>query len=166
MVCAKTLAYASGCQFIAVDTFQAIAENAPSPVQQITVVEDAQRDDLFAGNYKRLPSGEWKSTSPIRIVAVEDFLRDQSPEMVVVGPGLRKFDTEQIVSNWLTTPEFCQARAATIAALGSNLIASTTDAARTDDFDFWKASPFYLRMSAAEEKRAADDLAKASGTSA
>ncbi|WP_010584356.1 tRNA (adenosine(37)-N6)-threonylcarbamoyltransferase complex dimerization subunit type 1 TsaB [Schlesneria paludicola] len=160
MVCAKTLAYATGCQFISVDTFQAIAENVPRQIERVTVVEDAQRDDLFAGDYQRLPTGEWQMVSPIQIVSVEDFLRDHA-QRVVVGPGLKKLDADQIASHWLTAPEMSQPRAAVIASLGHHLLTSASDAGRAHDSDFWKASPFYLRMSAAEEKRAIDDAAKA-----
>lgn len=161
MVCAKTLAYATGCQFISVDTFHAIAENVPRQIQRVTVVEDAQRDDLFAGDYERIENGDWKMVSPIRITTVENFLRDRPQDSVVVGPGLRKLDTNQISAHWLKTPDMSQPRAVAIATLGHQLLTTTSETTRTDEYNFWKASPFYLRMSAAEEKRANDDAAKA-----
>lgn len=54
MVCAKTFAYATGSRFISIDTFMAIANNVPSTINRVHVIEDAQREDLFAAEYVRV----------------------------------------------------------------------------------------------------------------
>ena len=126
MVCAKTFAYATSCRFIAVDTFAAIAENVPTDLTRVFVIEDAQRDDLFAAEFSREESQEaeshsqaliasaserpglyqgsrrWKSISPLRIVPRIEFLRDRSEVDIVTGPGIKKFDPADIPSNWLS----------------------------------------------------------------
>ncbi|MBC8113901.1 MAG: tRNA (adenosine(37)-N6)-threonylcarbamoyltransferase complex dimerization subunit type 1 TsaB, partial [Candidatus Saccharimonas sp.] len=40
LVCAKTFAYATGCQFVAVNTFEAIADNCPTQVRDVWIVEN------------------------------------------------------------------------------------------------------------------------------
>ncbi len=155
MVCAKTFAYATGCRFIAVDTFAAIAQNAPAELTRVFVIEDAQRDDLFVGEYARNPHQEWEQVSPIRIVSADEFLRSRSDLGVVMGPGLAKLETETLPDHWLKDPHIRQPRASMIASLGRLQNQSTVGEPLAEENDFWRASPFYLRMSAAEEKRAA-----------
>jgi tRNA threonylcarbamoyladenosine biosynthesis protein TsaB len=157
MVCAKTFAYATGCRFVAVDTFAAIAENVPNDVNHLFVIEDAQRDDLFVGEYQRNESRIWTAISPIQIVPVGEFLSSRSGTDVIVGPGIRKLDLTEHPGNWLSDANLSGPNASVIAELGRRILDSNEGMPATDDFDFWKASPFYLRMSAAEEKRAAAD---------
>ncbi len=154
MVCAKTFAYATGCRFIAVDTFAAIAENAPAELTRVFVIEDAQRDDLFVGEYTRHPHQAWEQVSPIRIVSADEFLQSRSDLAVVMGPGLAKLETETLPDHWLKDPQIRQPRASMIASLGRLQKQSTVGEPLAEENDFWRASPFYLRMSAAEEKRA------------
>ena len=152
MVCAKTFAYATGCRFIAVDTFAAIASNAPADLDRLFVIEDAQRDELFVGEYVRDEFAAWRQTSPIRIVPIPEFCRERTEVDTVTGPGIRKLESHAVSPNWLSTPEVCRPRASVIAALGCACGNSSEG-----ETDFWIASPFYLRLSAAEEKRATLD---------
>ncbi len=69
VVCAKTLAYANGCQLAAVDTLEAIAANSPADVVSVHVIADAQRGDLFVADYCRKSIVEWDRDRPPRIVA-------------------------------------------------------------------------------------------------
>ena len=155
MVCAKTFAYATGCRFIAVDTFAAIAETVPAEIMRLFVIEDAQRDDLFVGEYARNPIQQWKQVSPIQIVSTDNFLQSRSDMAIVTGPGVVKVETETLSDNWLRDSNIRQPRASIIAALGRLHDQSTGNEPVTADTDFWRATPFYLRLSAAEEKRAA-----------
>src|SRR5262245_2510185 len=43
---AKTLAFATGCRLLAIDTFAAIVRQAPAAAQTVEVVADAQQDKL------------------------------------------------------------------------------------------------------------------------
>ena len=153
MVCAKTFCYATGCRMIAVDTFEAIANQLPEHSDRVWVVEDAQRADLFVGEYRRTPNGVWKLQSPIQIVSVTDFVASRGGADLIAGPGLRKLNSVEHSLKTLDDIRIARPRAATVARLGLNGLNS----GQFDDemTDFWKAAPFYLRLSAAEEKRLA-----------
>ena len=153
MVFAKTFAYATGCRFISVDTFEAIAENAPAEIRHLYVIEDAQRADLFAGEYVRDESLRWKLISPISIVSAEDFLTARSDSRVVTGPGINKRGFQSESSNFLKDPALIRPRASVIARLGQRDYPQDGLSNLSNETDFWRASPFYLRLSAAEENR-------------
>lgn len=85
------------------------------------------------------------------------FLKDRIPGDVVTGPGLKKLNESLFPPEWLSDTKICQPRAATIAELGRIQSTLPRDQQNSDETDFWKATPFYLRPSAAEEKRTADD---------
>lgn len=164
MVCAKTFSYATRCRFISVDTFAAIAQNAPADASRVFVIEDAQRDDLFAGEYVRedRPVGSslaiWRQKTPIEIVGAAEFSRSRTKDDIVMGPGVYKRDLEIGAGNWLKDNLSCRPRASVIACLGLQDFPQGEEAVTSVEADFWRASPFYLRMSAAEEKRATMSL--------
>lgn len=154
MVCAKTFAYAIRCKFLAVDTFAAIAQNLPQDVTRALIIEDAQRDDLFVGEYRKDESGHWNQVDPIQIESVEHFqVRAANWSGAVTGPGLKKIDVA-VSSTWQPQPECTRPKASSIAKLACRRILSDDAYDLANDTDFWKATPFYLRQSAAEEKRA------------
>lgn len=155
MVCAKTIAYATGCRFIAIDTFAAIAENLPSSTPHVIVIEDAQRDDLFVGEYRRNTSGEWLQTSPIQIVSVTSFMNRPLESETITGPGVKKLISSSAHVALIFDTNISQPKASAIAELGRRWATSERIDTLTTDSNFWTASPFYLRMSAAEEKHAA-----------
>ena len=66
VVCAKTLAYATGARLAAVDTLEAIAANSPPDVETVHVITDAQRGDLFVGTYRRTADGRLAPRRPAR----------------------------------------------------------------------------------------------------
>ena len=154
MVCAKTFAYATQCRFISVDTFAAIAENVPTSFDRLFVVEDAQREDLFVGEYGRDEGGLWKPLVPIQICPAAEFLQARSETDIVTGPGVKKRGLNGNFSNWLTDPKIIQPRASVIASLGRRNLTKNDLSVSSIDTDFWRAAPFYLRASAAEEKLA------------
>ena len=102
LVCAKTFAYATGCRFVAVDTFEAIAENCPSDVSDVWIVENAQRGDFFVGAYARdgatppdtavreplASTRSWRLTAPVQIVSAEEWLASRTTLDTITGPGL------------------------------------------------------------------------------
>lgn len=153
MACAKTFAYATGCRFIAVDTFAAIARNLPAEVTRVEIIEDAQRDDLFAAEYRRTPENEWVLETPIQIISVVDFLKKQTAAHIITGPGVRKLKSPNCPATIFSQPEICLPKASEIASLGWRMRQGVESLDSSQDF--WKALPFYVRPSAAEEKRAA-----------
>ena len=155
MVFAKTFAYATQCRFIEIDTFEVIAENLPNYVKQVIIIEDAQRDDLFVGEYQRNDADEWSQVSPIRIVSRDEFLSKRIPTDTITGPGVKKQGEFTSAGNWLRELEISQPQAGVLAKLGHRYGTAENQKSYSGNTDFWKAIPFYLRQSAAEEKRAA-----------
>src|SRR5205807_6782629 len=56
---AKTFAYAVGAEVIGVNTLEAIAAQAPPDVNRLAVALDAQRQQVFAAEFSRLPTGDF-----------------------------------------------------------------------------------------------------------
>ncbi len=73
-MCAKTLAYATGCRLAAVDTLEAIAANSPAGVTAVHVIANAQRGDIFVGTYHPTSEGEWVREGPPTILAAEAWM--------------------------------------------------------------------------------------------
>lgn len=172
VVFAKTFAYATGCALACVDTYQAIAENSPPKVDDLFVVGDALRGDLYVGHYVRSPDGAWQITelgelrpidsasvepqtqpagSPasnrrIEIVPAAEWFASRSSTDVVSGPGIDKIALDTPPVCRLLGMEFRQPRASVVAMVGSRQVSS----GQVDDL--WSAEPKYVRRSAAEEK--------------
>lgn len=146
VVCAKTFAWATEAALVAVDTFACIAENAPGDVEQLSVIGDAQRGDLYLGEYTRDGSGAFARAGPIRIIPAEDWCRSRSAADVVTGPGVEPYSDLLEGRCRLLPAEFREPRAATVARLGERMLAAN------DMADPFALEPFYLRKSAAEEK--------------
>lgn len=146
VVCAKTFAYAVGCQVIAVDTLLAIAENAPDAVSDVWVVSDAQRGEIFAARYQRSSGGFWVQTVPITIYGGKRWCVQREPTDHVTGPGVEPYGMELLSRCHLLPAECRSAAAGIVARVGVRLFA----AGRKDDL--WSLEPFYMRPSAAEEK--------------
>lgn len=159
VVCAKTLAWATGCQLAMVDTLLAIAAESPSDIQRVQVVSDAQRDELFLGRYVALNGREperepvWQREGTIEIVEVETWARGllskaHDRNFAIVGPALQKaaeFLPQEIRQ---LDRSHGEPAAATIARIAESLETGQLAAPMS-------AEPFYLRKSAAEEKREA-----------
>lgn len=151
MVCAKTFAYATGCKFVAVDTFTAVAMNCPADVETVCVVEDAQRGELFVGSYQRT-GDDWIRALPIQLVDAEEWLKSRTANEFVVGRGLARCDLSITAARCFSEPKFSQPQAASVALKGLQMLQHPESVDPTA-FDCWKAVPFYIRRSAAEEQR-------------
>src|SRR5262245_37871016 len=53
LMSAKTLAYATGCALIGVETFRAIARQTPPEVLDVDVLADAQQDKVYWQRFRR-----------------------------------------------------------------------------------------------------------------
>jgi tRNA threonylcarbamoyladenosine biosynthesis protein TsaB len=147
---AKTLAYAVGCECLGVDTLEVIAlqvagEHSPAPAQELHVVVDAQRKELFLARF-RLEAGEAVRIGENEIVPAGEWLASLQPGTLVSGPGLARF-VDKVSADVLVAP--AQLREPTSAAVGQ-LAHRDYERGRRDDL--WKLMPQYLRPSAAEEK--------------
>jgi tRNA threonylcarbamoyladenosine biosynthesis protein TsaB len=147
VACAKTLAWATGCQIVAVDTLQVIAQNSPADVANVWVISDAQRGDLFVGQYARGNNGLFTRTGNIEIAPAQSWCRERPSGSVVTGPGLLKYGGEFTKSVRQLDSNCWQPRAANVCLLGEQQFAKDNTA------DMWTLEPLYIRRSAAEEKR-------------
>src|SRR5690348_934718 len=59
---AKALAYVTGCVFLAIDTFAAIARQAPVEAEQLDVLADAQQQNIYVQRWTQ-SEGRWRHDS-------------------------------------------------------------------------------------------------------
>ena len=145
VVCAKTFAYATGCQLTPVDTFEAVATGVPAEVDQVAVIDLAQRGELFVGEYHRT-ADRWERVGEITIEPAEAWAAARRPELHVVGPGLARLRGSLFPEAACLPVEYDTPQARHVATIGARQLRD----GRT--VDCWSLEPFYLRRSAAEEK--------------
>lgn len=151
VVFAKTFAFVVSAKLVAVDTLQSVALAADESVHHMHVVSDAQREQLFVGEYDRVSQDEWTRRGEIQIRDNEEWIghiaKLASDGFAVAGPGLVKI-TDELPQNVGVLPETdWNPRATNVGIIGAQ------QAARGDYADPFELEPFYLRKSAAEEKR-------------
>ena len=148
VVCAKTMAYATGCQLIGVETLLAVAANSPENISTVEVVSNAQRSELFVARFQRDAANTWQASGEVRIVGVESWVNSLNSDMTVSGPGLLKVDPDELKSTGATVlaEQFWNPRAGVIAQIGIE------QSSRCRAETVWELEPLYLRKSAAEEK--------------
>lgn len=144
IVAAKTLAYSLDCEVKPVDTFLAVAHQSPIEIDSVTVIGDAQRGDLFVGDFVRDESSSWQSAGKIRIVAAEDFEKMLNGSEVISGPGLTRYSAQLQSSAQVLEESHHNPSAAAICELAIRNDLPTGDC--------WSLQPLYLRKSSAEEK--------------
>lgn len=151
VVCAKTLAYVTGCQLAAVDTLEAIAENSPADVAAVRVISDAQRGELFVGTYRRLSDDEWVREGPVTIVTAAQWLAALRSGEALSGPALA-IHKQQVPAACRWLPESAWTpKARAVAEIGCRHV-ERGHLANCEDLE-----PFYLRRSAAEERSGASE---------
>ena len=146
LVFAKTLAWLNNAPLIAVDTLQAIAQQAPDTERIVTAVCDAQRSELFAASYE-LDEGPGlrRRCHDIRVIQVSELTACQT----VIGPLPSKL-RDRVDAEFPMSPEADgMPKASTVARIG-------TDMLRRSEFSKPESlEPVYVRVSYAEEKRPA-----------
>ena len=145
---AKTFAYATGAQVLGINTLEAIAQHAPNEWQVISAIIDAQRQELFVGEFERVGNGRLALRSDVRLVSIDAWLNSLAPGAHVAGPALAK------VRHRLPEHVITSGDAAT--SLNAEDIGRVAwryyQEGRRDAL--WQLAPLYLRQSAAEEKLA------------
>ncbi|HEX2971227.1 MAG TPA: tRNA (adenosine(37)-N6)-threonylcarbamoyltransferase complex dimerization subunit type 1 TsaB [Tepidisphaeraceae bacterium] len=148
---AKTLAFANGVKLVAVPSVRVLVENAPAEAQQVIIVLDAKRDQIFTARFERSSEG-WLEREAAHLDSLTAMLA-RSPRLVyLLGEGIpyhRKFVPEGDSSIVVTAEEFWRARAGAVAELGMGM------AKRGEFADPYKLTPIYIRLPEAEEKRLA-----------
>ena len=141
---AKTLAFASGCALLAIDTFDAIAACglagcATPQAANLDVIADAQQDNVYAQRFGTHPE-------PLTIVPFEMWLESsRACNVSVAGPGLETFG-ERCHGVNLLPKDAWHAQPASLLKLG---LERFRKGERDDPF---AVEPLYLRASSAEMK--------------
>jgi tRNA threonylcarbamoyladenosine biosynthesis protein TsaB len=143
---AKTFAYAVKAEVVAVNTLEVIAAQAPAEVNRLSVVLDAQRQQVFAGDFTRGADGLFEWNGSTAVVECDLWLAELRPSIAVSGPGLQKLAARLPSHIRTISPTLWLPRAATVGQLGWHRYQS----GQRDDL--WRLVPQYFRRSAAEEK--------------
>jgi hypothetical protein len=141
---AKTLAYAVGAEVFAVNTLHVIARQAPAGLPRLCAVLDAQRQQLFAADFRR-EGDRLVEAAETRIEDIAKWLAGLSPGTAVTGPGLATL-RDKLPTGTIVVDAACWTpRAATVA------LAAYLEHRSGRRHDLWTLNPVYYRT--AEEKR-------------
>jgi len=147
IMAAKAFAYATGCAIVGVDTFDAIAQQAPREAFRLDVLADAQQDKAYLQRFARTsPEEPLTPLTQLSIHPLSDWLSGWDDTVWLTGPGLRNVrarlpKASRVVSEPLWNP---QAPSVLQIGLGRYL--------RGERDGPWSLEPLYLRPSSAEEK--------------
>ncbi|MCA9113492.1 MAG: tRNA (adenosine(37)-N6)-threonylcarbamoyltransferase complex dimerization subunit type 1 TsaB [Planctomycetaceae bacterium] len=159
LACAKTLAWATGCRILAVDTLQCVAAQAPADVEEVLVISDAQRGDVAVRTFRRAKPasrqpgsggltepGQMEPAGALSLLPADVWCGERSPDDYVSGPAVAKYQPLLEDRCRIAPPEQCQPGADSLLRLAiPRLLAGAAD-------DAWTIEPAYTRRSAAEEK--------------
>jgi tRNA threonylcarbamoyladenosine biosynthesis protein TsaB len=149
LMTAKTLAYATGYRLLAIDTFAAVALQAPGDALRVDVLGDAQQDKVYVQKFGRdRPGGEWHTVMPLTIQNFPDWLATVAEDTWISGPGIRGKE-ERLSGHRLVEANCREPLPQSLLHLGLERYQ------RGEGDEFWSLEPLYLRPSAAEEKWAA-----------
>jgi tRNA threonylcarbamoyladenosine biosynthesis protein TsaB len=137
---AKAFAYAVGCPVLAIDTFAAIAWQAPDEANPLDVVADAQQQKLYLQRFEH-----HQATSPLKIRPVVEWLAD-SPAAWVGGPALQLYRARLPAEMRPVEESLWEPRPESLLTLALKRWAAGE---RDDPF---AVEPLYLRPSSAEEQ--------------
>ncbi|HEY7313590.1 MAG TPA: tRNA (adenosine(37)-N6)-threonylcarbamoyltransferase complex dimerization subunit type 1 TsaB [Gemmataceae bacterium] len=142
---AKMFAYATGCALIAVDTFAAIALQAPAGVTRVDVLADAQQDKVYVQPFARREDG-WHPSAELAIRPFADWLATREADAAITGPGLQKWAARLLAEVPVLEANLWESQAASLLQIGlARYLAGERD-------DPWMLEPLYLRPSSAEEQ--------------
>ncbi len=145
VISARTLCYAIECPLIGVETFAAIAAQAPADVPCLDVLADAQQDKVYVQPFERSDS-TWKPTAPLSIRTVDDWLAGRDPDAWVSGPGIDRHLPCLPAGLNLVEPALRTPQSESLLRIGlARYRAGEQD-------DVWALEPIYLRPSSAEEQ--------------
>jgi tRNA threonylcarbamoyladenosine biosynthesis protein TsaB len=145
IMAAKTFAFATGCKLLAVETFLAIACQAPSELSDLAVIADAQQGKVYVQQFS--PSAtSWEASSRLAIRSLGDWLSEPREERWLTGPGVSSYEARLPTGIRLVNEELRNPQADTLLRLGYERYAAG------EKDDVWLVEPLYLRPSSAEEK--------------
>lgn len=155
VMCAKTLAYATGARLVAIGTLAAISRTVLGDAavhRGVWVVENAQRGDVFALHVPKgtVPFGD---TGPLRVMSAAELRAALEPDDLVIGPGRSLL--EDLPDRPLAAWPLLDATGISPVSRpsGRSLIQMTRELVEQGRFaDPWTLEPAYLRRSAAEDQ--------------
>jgi tRNA threonylcarbamoyladenosine biosynthesis protein TsaB len=149
---AKTLAYAVGAELVALNTLDVLTHQLPEDVTAACAVMYAQRGELFAATYARLPDRTWEPITGCRIVSPHALVEQLADGTVVTGPAAQRIPDPLPAGVGRADPACWLPRAATV----GHLAWRRYEAGQRDDP--MQLVPQYYRPSYAEVKgrRSAD----------
>lgn len=142
---AKALAYATGCALVAVDTFAALARQAPVGAATVDVIADAQQERVYCQRFGQAGDG-WQAQTLLTIRPVAEWLADLRAESCVLGPGLERFGKLLPAAVVVAPAEAWLPQAESVLAVGLERWR------RGERDDVFAVEPLYLRPSSAEEQ--------------
>jgi tRNA threonylcarbamoyladenosine biosynthesis protein TsaB len=144
---AKAFAYATRCDLIAVDTFAAVALQAPPEMIRFDVIGDAQQGKLYVQRFIRGETDtDPQAESALHIQSVDGWLAARDRDVGVTGPGLHIYQSRLPPEGTVANPELWDPRPESLLRNGLELYRKGK---RSDCFTL---EPLYLRPSSAEEK--------------
>ena len=144
---AKTLALALNVKLVAVPSVEVLARNAPAGWQNLNIVLDAKRDQIFSASFAN-QGGQAVQTEPARLDSLAEVIARTPRPAHLLGEGIpyhRKFipDSGDVI---MTPEETWRARAAAVAEIGHAMARG----GRFTEAD--RLTPIYIRKPEAEEK--------------
>jgi tRNA threonylcarbamoyladenosine biosynthesis protein TsaB len=142
---AKALAYATGCELRAVDTFAAIAEQAPAEAQHLWVIADALQGQIYLQRFARADGCGWAPVAPLLIDGEGEWLPWAAAGTYITGPGVAVYESQILAGNPRVPEADREARIESVFAVGLRIPPLTKE-------ELFALEPLYLRGSSAEEK--------------
>jgi tRNA threonylcarbamoyladenosine biosynthesis protein TsaB len=146
VISAKVWSYATGCAVLGVETFTAVASQAPSDAEVIEVLGDAQQDKVYSQRFARTASADLRAVLPLAVLPFTDWLANRDPAAWVTGPGMHRFRGRLAEFSLAVDPSLWDPTAESVLRIGL----SRFHAGQRDDP--WTLQPLYLRPSSAEEQ--------------
>jgi tRNA threonylcarbamoyladenosine biosynthesis protein TsaB len=141
---AKALAFATGKPLRAVDTFAAIAEQAPAEATSVWVVADALQKQVYIQRFDRTATG-WAPFQELCIGAVDEWLNWLPAGVHVSGPGVTVYADNIPQTCHIVAEADREPRAESVFAVGLRVAPLSKE-------ELFALEPLYLRGSSAEEK--------------
>ncbi len=141
---AKTLAYATECKLIGIETFASIAMQTPAEAETVEVIADAQQKKLYIQRWRR-DGSQWQPETKLTILPASEWLAKLPPGTWVSGPGLAMWESSIPAGNPVVAADQRE-------SCPESLLTLALGRWRGNQFDdFWQTEPIYLRPSNAEE---------------
>lgn len=145
LISARTLAYATGCRLLGVETFAAIAYQVPARGGRLVVLADAQQEKAYVQQF-RVHEGRWHADSTLEVRPRNDWLSLLGGAVLLAGPGVESFQS-LVPAEVACVPEGLRTPSA------ESLLALGLERWQRDERDDpFTLEPLYLRPSSAEEK--------------